>query len=315
MADGNALPYEILGSSDDRDRWLQLRRSGVGASEIAAVLGESPWLSAIELYAMKVGASEGAPGLDEAEHVYWGGRLEPSIIAGYQDRTGRPVKREGLLLRSRECPWALCTLDGSTALDVGAPWRPLEIKNIGVQKAREWEEGPPRYYFLQIQQQLLVTGAECATVAALIGGNRMVWCDVPRDEIEIRRIKRAGRIFWSECVEAGVCPKPDGSESATRALAALYRGAPDPESFVHLPGELLMQDIELRELKASISAMKKRADTIENEIKAHIGKAEHGVLPDGTVYSWKQQSRAEYVAKAATFRVLRRHPTKEEKTR
>ncbi len=310
MPDGCAIE---LGSSTDRERWLQLRRSGIGASEVAAILGESPWLSAAELYAIKVGASDGDPSLDEAEHVYWGAQLEGAILAGYQHRTGRPVQRRNMLLRSAEHPWALCTLDGETAEPGDQPGWPLEIKNIGLSKAHEWEEGPPRHYYLQLQQQLLVTGADKATAAALIGGQRMVWCDIGRDEIEIRRITRAGRIFWEQCVEAGVCPTPDGSESSKRALAALYRGRPDPESYVQLPGSLLALDEELHELKLTRGAVGKRIDEIENLIKSHIGKAERGVLPSGVVWSWKQQTRAAHAVDESTFRVLRRHASKAER--
>jgi putative phage-type endonuclease len=302
-----------LGSSRDRERWLQLRRSGVGASEIAALLGESPWLSATELYALKIGASNGNADLEDAEYVYWGRQLESSIVAGYQDRTGRLVDPHGVLLRSTAHPWALCTLDAVTTDGRdGEPW-PLEVKNVGLSKSHEWEDGPPRHYFLQLQHQMLVTGAPRATIAALIGGQRLIWCDIERDDIAIRRITHAGRIFWDECVEKGVCPKPDGSESSKRALDALYRDRPAPESYVQLPGSMLDLDVELNELKLTEGVIKKRRAEIENLIKAHIGSAEQGVLSDGTVWSWKQQERAEHVVQASKFRVLRRHATAAEK--
>jgi putative phage-type endonuclease len=308
MADG---AFTTLGSSRDRERWLQLRQSGIGASEIAAVLGESPWLSAIELYAQKIGQAPARE--EEPEWIYWGNRLEPAIVAGYQDRTGRPVEHQSALLRSSAHPWAMCTLDALTTDGRdGDPW-PLEIKNVGVTKAHEWEDGPPRHYALQLQHQLLVTGAPRATAAALIGGQRLVWCDVERDEIEIRRIIHAGRIFWTECVEKGICPKPDGSDSAKRALGALYRDTPTPESFVHLPGTLIDADTELCEMKKTARVLHDRIAALENEIKAHIATAEHGVLPNGTVYSWREQSRAEHVVKASKFRVLRRHAPRAEK--
>lgn len=305
-----AAPFVELGDSRDRERWLQLRRSGIGASEIAAVLGESPWLSAVELYADKIGETR-PDDSEQAEHIYWGTRLEASIVLGYQDRTGRAVEHQGKLLRSREHPWALCTLDALTTDGrAGEPW-PLEIKNIGLQKADEWEEGPPPHYVLQLHQQMLVTGAPRATAAALIGGQRLVWCDVERDEITIRRIIHAGRIFWTQCVEAGVCPKPDGSESAKRALLRLYPHS-DVSKIVQLPGTLVDADAELLEIKKTLAALTKRKDELENIIKAHMADAEFGVLPTATRYSWRTQTRAAYTAPETTFRVLRRHASKQE---
>jgi putative phage-type endonuclease len=314
MADGG---FHVLGSAQDRERWLQLRRSGIGASEIAAVLGESPWLSATELYAIKIGESEGNPDLEDTEYVYWGNQLEPAIIAGYQHRTGRPVKQAGVLLRSEEHPWAMCTLDAETGLPNEEPSWPFEVKNIGAHKVHEWEEGPPRHYQIQLQQQMLVTGAEKATAAALVGGQRLIWCDVPRDEVEIRRIIRAGEIFWNECVVAGVCPKPDGSDSASRALAALYRERPSPEAFVALPGAMLDLDIDLCRIKAELKALEAREKLIENLIKAEIGGAgaEYGMLPSGSSYSWKHQTRKTFTVAESTFRVLRRHASKQEKSK
>lgn len=303
--------YEILGKSTDRERWLQMRRSGIGASEIAAVLGESPWSSAVEVYAEKIGAAPPRD-LSDVEPVYWGSRLEPAIVSGYQDRTGRPVEHSGVLLRSTAHPWAMCTLDALTTDGrEGDPW-PLEIKNVGGRKAAEWEDGPPPHYALQLQHQMLVTGAPRATAAALIGGQRLVWCDVERDEVTIRRIVAAGSRFWLEHVEAAKAPAPDGSESAARALAALY-AHPTPGSIAHLDGALLEADAELAELKQTISALKKRSDELEAALKAAIGTAEMGVLPDGTAYSWKEQTRAEHIVKASTFRVLRRHAPKKER--
>ena len=263
------------------------------------------------MYAQKIGL-ETDTCLDDAEHVYWGLQLEPAIVIGYQDRTGRPVEHQGKLLRSIDHPWATCTLDATTTDGrPGEPW-PLEIKNIGVQKAAEWEEGPPRHYVLQLHHQMLVTDAPRATAAALIGGQRLVWCDVERDEILIRRIVHAGRIFWEQHVEAGKVPRPDDSDSAKRGLAALYKTI-DPEKVVQLPGSMLEADSELREMKLTIKALEKRAKQIENDIKACIGNAELGVLPDGTRYSWSEQTRAGHVVKASTFRVLRRHEPKAER--
>ena len=49
----------------------------------------------------------GKDDLRDIEAVQWGHKLEPVIIEAYQERTDRPVRRDGRLLRSRQYPWAL----------------------------------------------------------------------------------------------------------------------------------------------------------------------------------------------------------------
>lgn len=299
--------YEVVCDTSDRDAWLDERAQGIGASEIAMVLGEAPesWGNALSLYAQKIGKYE--RDLSDVEAVYWGNKLEASILDAYQERTGRVTKREGLLLRSKLHPWALCTLDGKTwePANDGRRW-PLEVKNVSGFKAGEWVDGPPEYYFLQVQQQMLVTGEEKATVAALIGGQRMVWADVPRHEITINKIIYHGARFW-ERVQRRDVPAPDGTEGTKRALAALY---PQGSGVTVLPHSAIESADELESVKAEIKRLTERKDEIENTVRAALGDAEIGAMTDGRSFSWKQQTRKECVMPASTFRVLRLHQSK-----
>ena len=70
---------------------------------------------------------------------------------------------------------------------------------------------------------MLVTGAPKATIACLLGGQRLVWCDVERDEETIRRIIYHGERFW-RAVQERTPPAPDGTESAKRALEIAAAG-------------------------------------------------------------------------------------------
>ena len=63
-------------------------------------------------------------------------------------------------------------------------------------------------------------------------------------------------------------------------------------------------------MKAERKKLDERIDLAENVVKAALGTAELGVLPDGRSFSWKTQSRKECVIKASTFRVLRLHQPK-----
>jgi len=292
-------PFTVVCDTDDRDEWLSHRASSIGASEIAAVLGESPWLSPLALWAIKAGRFQ--RDLSDNEAVWWGNKLEAPIIEAYSERTGRQTRKAGVLLRSVEHPWATCTLDGETWLTANDnPW-PLEIKNTSSFKSDDWENGPPPHYELQCQQQMLVTGATKATIAALIGGQRMVWADVPRNETEIRRIVFHGSRFW-ERIQRGDMPEPDGTESSKRALAALY---PDGEGIKVLPATVINDADELEQAKSEVARLKKRIDAIENGVRAALGESEVGVLSDGRSFVWRNQKRASYTVPECEFRVLR----------
>jgi putative phage-type endonuclease len=298
-------PYEVVCSVDDRVEWLAQRDGGIGASEIASVLGESPFASALELYAIKTGRY--SKDLSEVESVYWGNKLEAPIIEAYSERTGRKTRKAGQLLRSVEHPWALCTLDGETWQGAAANDRwPLEIKNVGTHKSSDWLDGPPPHYFLQIQQQMLVTGAARATIAALVGGQKLVWADVDRDETTIRKIIYHGARFW-ERIQRRDVPEPDGSDGSKRALQALY---PQGSGMVVLPATAGDAADELEALKAERKRIEEKIGVIENTVRAALGDAEIGALTDGRSFSWKLQSRRECVMPASTFRVLRLHQPK-----
>lgn len=290
-------PYFVECDSTD-EAWHRYRRTGIGASEIAAVLGESPWTSPLALYAEKLGRLE--RDYSDNEAVYWGNKLEGPIVEAYSERTGRQTRRSCKLLRSSVHPWALCTLDAETWITGAEPW-PLEIKNAASFKADEWEDGPPPHYYFQIQQQMLVTGAHVATIAALLGGQRMVWADVPRDEVTIRKIIFHGDRFWERVMRRDV-PPPDGSDSTKRALAALY---PTGSGMIVLPGSVRDVADELEALKAQRAQIGKQIDAIENAVKAALGDAETGVMHDGRSFVWSNQKRAGYTVEPTEYRVLR----------
>lgn len=300
-----SLSYDIIAKSDDREAWLAARMAGIGASEIAAALGVDERKSPYALWAEKMGGVE-PPDLSDVEAVEWGNRLEPVIITAFAERTGRPAERAGQLLRSREHPWALATLD---AWNEPAPRvrRPLEVKTTSAFLADAWVDGPPEPYRLQVQQQMLVTGEPSATITCLLGGQRMVWCDIERDEPTIRRIVHHGEAFWRR-VQEHDAPDADGSASTARALAELFRE--DDGSTIELPGALREAVEELAALRADKSKEDRQRE-LENAIKAALGAAQTGVLPGGFVVTWKSSQRAGYTVAPTTVRSLRIKQPKE----
>lgn len=265
--------------SSDRQSWLAARRTGIGASEIAAVLGESRWGDAGTVYARKV-----APDEDDAAREWqeWGLRLEPVILDAYSSPryAGRSVQRDGRLLRSREHPWAITTLDAWTGIDGDIV--PLELKTD--RWGTSWDDGPPVEYMLQLQHQMLVTGARRASIAVLVGGSQLAWCDVARDEQTIARIIRAGERFW-RAVEAREMPETRDHHALASVFAESDRGR-----VVELEGaEWIARDVRRCEMSLAATQAERERSAIDAEIKRAMGRAEVARLDDGTEYRWTTQ--------------------------
>ena len=136
----------------------------IGGSDIAAIMGLSPWRTPYQVYQEKRGEAEGFTGNEATD---WGIRLEPTIRQWYSDVTGRPVFRPEGILRHKQYDYMLANLDGYTE-----DRRVVEIKTARYGKG--WGEpgtdAIPDYYALQVHHYMTITGYEVADVAVSIGG-------------------------------------------------------------------------------------------------------------------------------------------------
>lgn len=307
------MSFVRICGTDDRRAWLAARRTGLGASEAPALFGKG-FRSLLETYQQKLSTEE-IPEEEEqdSELTRWGRLLEPIILNEFARETGRRVEHGGQLLRSREWPWMLATLDAEQAIGSGKPPREFEAVGPGTMEGKntrwlagEWQEGEiPRRIWIQKQQQLAVTGRQWGSVAVLLFGSQFLWADVQRDDKFINEVLvPAGQEFWQRVEQRRPCA-PDGTDSARKALQKLYPDAV-PGKVLTLPGELLEFDEERQALKESLAKMEARLKHINQSFAMALGDAEYGILSNGAEYSYKKQSRKSYTVAAAEFRVLRR---------
>lgn len=239
----------------------------------------------------------------------WGNRLEQVIAEKYGEETGRKTRDPGrfMLLRSREYPFLVASIDRWIALAERKTSGILEIKTAHPAKAKEWEKEPPLDYQVQLAHQFAVTGAKWGSLAVLIGGQKFRWADVERnDEFIVAYLKQANA-FWG-MVAAKTPPEPDAHPATARALQLLY---PQPlVEAVALPAEAAEWDAQLQEIKNSTKLLGEKKAELENKLKAAIGEAERGVLPDGTAYNWKLVEKKEHMVGPANYRHLTRREAK-----
>jgi len=175
--------------------WHDLRRSKIGASDSAAVMGVSPWKTAYELFLEKMIGSQ----QEVSSSMARGSALEESARERFQDKTGILMMPQVVLSKERE--WQMASLDGISFDGTSI----LEIKHAKKEVFDMAVQGlVPEYYMIQIQHALDTTGAaKCYYVVS--NGEKDVWVEVFPNEELIQKIREANEKFYA-CMKSGEAP-------------------------------------------------------------------------------------------------------------
>jgi len=276
-------------NSTDRAAWLAARRTGLGGSDVAAILHLHPYKSALEVYADKVGAS--APDADAGEIALWGHILEGPILAEFARRTKRTVLASGELFKSKARRSLIVTPDG-IQLDCAPRWAvgpgTAEVKTTGY--GAQWHEEIPAYVQVQKQHEMLVTGATWGSLIWLpLPERKLQWFDVaPHREFQAMLAEKCSE-FWLRVIERRP-PDPDGSESARRALHALHPELDDQTIELDQDAEAVADEAE--RIAAAIAALEERKKLISNRVIATLGSEKVALLSSGRYWnSWTCEPR------------------------
>ncbi|KFK89994.1 hypothetical protein IX27_02890 [Streptomyces sp. JS01] len=273
----------------DREQWLTVRRTGVGGSEVAAILGMSKYTSPTEVYLDKVGELPLDRPLDPvlAEAAFWGHEHEPTVARVFSARTGLGIVEGPGTLAHVERRWMLANVD-RYVLDEGAsaPSSLLEIKTRSAFQLDEWLLGVPDGPALQTHWYLAVTGYGHAHVAALLGGNRLLIHRVERDESLVDHLVEIVGRFWQGVLDR-VPPSIDGSEATESLLDHLYSVKAGGVTVAD-PAEVLPLLERRRELKAREQRTADELREVDNRLKATAGEAEVVKTQGAVAFTWKQ---------------------------
>jgi len=279
----------------------EVRRSGIGASDAAKVVGLSRFGDPISLYMEKVGMT--AP-LVETGAMRWGNILEEPIAREYAVQTGRRVWRKPDTIRHPDLPFVYCHLD-RLAKGKGEATRVLEVKTAGVYGGSDFGEPGtdqvPADYLLQVQHQLGVTGHDRADLAVLIGGQKFAIYEIERDDALIGNLFLAEREFWKAYVEPRTPPPIDGSEGAAAYLRDRFR---DEGITIEAPESLQALAWEYRAAQEMEKSATTAKDEIGNRIRAAMGDANIAIGGDVKItYRAVQTKRTDWqgVVKASTI--------------
>ncbi len=199
----------------------ELRKSHVGASEVAALFGLHPFKTSFELWHEKSGNLESAD-ISQNPRVKAGVFLEAGIGAWVAHETGWNVRKVTAYAQHPTIAGMGCTPDYEAD---GHPTREgvgtVQIKNVDSLVFRGWEDGPPMVYQLQVQHEIACGGYAWGALGILVGGNDLRIFEYDRHPGAIAKLEAAVAEFW-RTVHAGEAPDPDFARDLD-ALRELYR--------------------------------------------------------------------------------------------
>lgn len=265
------------------EEWLLERRKGIGGSDVAAIMGVSPWKSAASVYLDKIGELplEGS----DNERMRIGRDLEEYVAQRFAEATGKKVRRNNYMLHHDDYPFIFADIDrevvGENAI--------LECKNTNSYCKSQWENEAPLHYQLQCQHYMLVTGAERCYIACLIGNEAFVYHVIERDAEAMSALLIIEKDFWETYVEGGQLPPPDGSDDYSEALRKMYPGCND--EVVELSGKASLNIARLDVLNKEIKERKAEADLLKQEIQLEMKDSEIAYGIGGRKVTYKSGER------------------------
>jgi predicted phage-related endonuclease len=288
------------------EEWLSWRREALNASEIGACGGYYPYRSLAQIVVIKRGLDIGPDPLSPL--LQRGHDLEETVARMLQRKFPRwqITKNNDYYVDTDRRMGATPDYFAVDPDRLGTGCVQIKVVAEPIFK-RDWtEDSYPFWITLQVQQEMLLTGARWGVVAVLPFGG-FTW-DVktypmePHAPAQARLIEMAEK-FWAD-FDAGRDPEIDYARDSK--LIDLLFPAAEPETIVDLTGDneidALLEELEReKKNKKDAEAAIMKAD---GRIKAKIGAHEKAAVR-GWRLTWKEQHKKGFWTKPTSFRVLR----------
>lgn len=278
--------------------FVEQRRAYLGGTDIAAIIGVSPWATPLSVYLDKVQPEQAEDkdslpmrrGLvlerfiaDEFERTHPGlvcYRHKPIVRTDWGFPAGASV--DFLVARIERPRTPIGELDSKTAFSFYSrgQWQAPDPN-------RGYEEGDlPDGYFSQQQWYLAVTGLPMAWASADVGDDSLITVPIkPRPKIQAKLIE-AGLAFWTNHVLAKVPPEPTGEDADADALKRMFPDTiPDPPVYLEDPeSEALLSDYLAHKFKAEEAI--RLADEAKQKLQLRMGENERAQV-GSWLLTWK----------------------------
>jgi len=265
------VPIEVVDTADIEEKdWLAYRRTGIGGSDVAAIMGVSPFTTARSLYYDKCGIHPMLP--DDSNWVAKkvGHLLEDLVAEIFTFKTGYKVFKIKKMFQHPLHEFMLADVDCFVELP-GGKRAVLECKTGNYHTQDKWADGAvPINYEYQGRHYMSVMNIDAVFFACLFGNNEneFVYRKVERDMDQEAAMVEQEQYFWEEHVQKRV--EPPYTESGDLVLESIRRhyGEADPDApVIKLSASLFPGLEEYLKLSEQKSDLSKQVKTLEDQMK------------------------------------------------
>ena len=214
------------------DDWLDYRRRGIGGSDVAAVMGFSPFCTTRDLWYDKRGIRPAVEDQPNWVTLKIGHLLEPLVAEIFSAKTGYRTFQIHKMFRHPLFPWMQADVDYFIETPDGRQGI-LECKTSNPNNREKWaDDSIPLNYEWQCRHYMAVMNLDFVWIACLFSNtdSDFVMRRIDRDlDIEAELIA-AEDDFWNGFVKAGI--EPPYTEKGDMVLESIRRhfGPSDPSA-------------------------------------------------------------------------------------
>ena len=264
------------------------RNTYLGGSDVAAILGISPWLSPFMLYQKKIG--EYVEDVTPAKQKIFdrGHRWEPIVVEMLVDELRERGHDVEIIARNQryqdpEFPFLAAEIDLELRVDgeevngEAKTVSPFAVKSWGDEDSDEI----PIYYAAQVMHGLMIKPRRRTVIAALTGFDdkpRVHW--IARDEETIAGIRAREVAFWTR-VQNREAPEPTTLDD----VKFLYQR--DGGTVIEADDNLVMSCQQLKDLKSAAKNLDGQIELLATQIKIQMGAAATLIYQGKSLATWK----------------------------
>lgn len=270
---------------NSREEWLEARKDGIGASEVATIVGLNPWETPYQLWRRKKGLDPAKP-MTVAMNT--GHILEDGVAQYWAQATGREIiqaSKTEFMFINKEKPFLRVSPDRTYWLE-GAT-RNDDNKGILECKTTRMKVDPddlPKYWFAQLQMNLGVAGYTQGSLAWLSAGQGF---DFGYQDLKLVPdffgwLVEETEKFWVDNIIGGAEPN-----AASVADVLLKYNRHTGGKIIECSDEVFEVYQNLKEVKKEIKALEERQEAYEATLKMAFADAEALSYGGDTIATWK----------------------------